>query len=201
MSAVYRQSSANGPGATTDADNRLLWRKSPMRLEAEQLRDSMLAVCGEMNPEMGGPGFRDYIHHFLDDDDFYEPKDVAGPEFDRRSIYRTWNRSGDNPLLETMDCPDPSVATPSRSVTTTPLQALSLLNGALSGRLAGAFACRIGREAGPGIEKQIDLAYRISLSRPANRQEIALARTFIAQYGLQQFCLVLYNSNEFLYVD
>ena len=174
-------------------------RRGDWRLKRFAMRCSPCPV--ELNQQMGGPGYQDYEHQFRDDDDFFVPKEVSGPEFDRRSIYRTWSRSGDNPLLETMDCPDPSVATPSRSVTNTPLQALSLLNGALSGRLSSAFAARLGREAGPGVEKQVELAYRLAFSRPPTAEESQSAKRFIAGYGVQQFCLVLYNSSEFLFVD
>ncbi len=201
MSAAYQQSSAVGPSANSDPDNRLVWRRAPMRLQAESLRDAMLFVSGALNPQMGGPGYHDHEHHFKDDDDFYEPKDVSGPEFDRRSIYRTWNRAGVDPFLETMDCPDPSVATPARSVTTTPLQALSMLNGVLSTRLSAAFAKRVEREAGSDAGKQVETGYRLSFGRLPLAAERGPARKFVSEFGLQQLCLILFNSSEFLYVD
>ncbi len=201
LSAAYRQG-VDTSQAASDPDNRWLSRKAPMRLEAETIRDAMLHISGELNPQMGGPGYEDAGIEFRDDDDFYLAKEVSGPEFDRRSIYRSWRRGGGvNPFLETMDCPDPSVATPVRSITLTPLQALTLLNGTLTGRLSERLARRIEREAGTEVERRIDRGYRLALGRPPADDEIGSARTFIAAHGLEQFCLVLLNSSEFLYVD
>lgn len=200
LSATYRQG-VDISAAASDPDNRWLSHRAPERLEAEAVRDAMLQVSGELNAQMGGPGYEDTKHEFRDNDDFYLPLEVSGPEFDRRSIYRSWHRAGFNPFLETLDCPDPSVSTPARSVTLTPLQALSLLNGALTGRLSGQFAHRVEREAGADVERQIDRCYRLALGRAPAADEIASARTFITDHGLGQFCLVLFNSSEFLYVD
>ncbi len=201
LSAVYRQG-VDSSSLAADPDDRWLSRRSPARIEAENVRDAMLQISGELNPQMGGPGYEDASHDFRDNDDFYLPKEVSGPEFDRRSVYRTWHRGGGvNPFLETMDCPDPSVSTPVRSVTITPLQALSLLNGALTARLSERLVRRIEREAGTDVERQIDRGYRLALARGPSESEVASARTFIAAQGLGQFCLVLFNSSEFLYVD
>ena len=202
LSAAYRRSSAFDPAAAAkDADNRLLWRKSPQRLEAEAVRDAVLAVSGELNPRMGGPGYKDFLHKDAADNQVYEPIDVQGPEFERRSIYRTWVRSGGNPMLDTLDCPDPTVATPRRGVTTTPLQALSLLNNAFMLRSADRFAERLNREAGAGLEAQIRRAYELAFARPPAPDEVEAAKPFVAEHGLAQFCLVLFNGNEFVYVD
>jgi hypothetical protein len=150
---------------------------------------------------MGGPGYKDFVEKLGQDNKVFEPADVSGPEFERRSIYRTWNRSGTNPLMDTLDCPDPSVATPRRTVTTTPLQALSLLNNAFMTRQAERFAERVKREAGDDAGKQVDRAYRLAYARPPTGQESESARTFVNDHGLAQLCLVLFNSNEFVYVD
>ncbi|HEV3022250.1 MAG TPA: DUF1549 domain-containing protein, partial [Pirellulales bacterium] len=128
LSAAYRRSATYQPDAAkVDAANRLLWRKNPLRLEAEILRDAILAVAGQLNPVMGGPGFRDF-RTFTNNSQFYEVYDAEGFGYQRRSLYRTVIRSGTSPLLDAFDCPDPSTIAPSRAVTTTPLQALSLLN-------------------------------------------------------------------------
>jgi len=84
---------------------------SPRRLEAEALRDAVLSVAGELNPRMGGPGYRDFTT-FTRNTQFYEVFDAVGTEFNRRSLYRTWVRSGRSPLLDVLDCPDPSTAAP-----------------------------------------------------------------------------------------
>ena len=203
LSAAYRQSSASRPeGLAKDAGNRLLWRKGPARLEAEALRDAVLAACGDLNPRMGGESFHDFeMPPQQGKNQVYEPKDVSGPAVERRTIYRALARSGSNPMLDTLDCPDPSVATPARTVTTTPLQALSLLNNAFMIRSADHFAGRLKREAGEDVAKQAGRAYALVFGRAPTADEVDEARRFVGAHGLPQFCLVLFNANEFLYVD
>ncbi len=167
-SSAYRQNSQFVPAnAELDFDNRLLWRKSPLRLEAEAIRDSMLAVAGVLDSSLGGPGFREMkmviapgTNTFL-----YSPDDPTRREFKRRTLYRVWARSGRNALLDVLDCPDPSTTAPKRTVTTTPLQALALLNNAFVLHLADQFAERLAREAGTNQRDQIELAYRLALGR------------------------------------
>jgi mono/diheme cytochrome c family protein len=200
-SATYRQGSRFDPAAAAvDADNRWLWRKSPARLEAEALRDAVLSVAGELNPTLGGPGYQDF-RTFTFNSQFYELIDPVGWQYNRRGIYRTLVRSGTNPLLDVLDCPDPSTTAPRRAVTTTPLQALALLNDSFMLRMADAFAARVAREAGQSIPDQIRRACLLAYSRDAAPDEIALAEPFIRDHGLPAFCRVLFNSNEFLYVD
>ena len=200
MSAAYRQSSRfDAASAAIDADNRLLWRKSPLRLEAEAIRDAVLAVSGELNPTMGGPGYADF-RTFNFNSQFYEPIDPVGRAFNRRSIYRAWVRSGTSPLLDVLDCPDPSTTSPKRVVTTTPLAALALLNDSFMLRMAERFAARLQRER-PDEESRIARAYQLAYARDALPEEISLARPFVAEHGLWAFCRVLFNSSEFVHVD
>jgi hypothetical protein len=200
-SATYCQSSAfNGPAATVDAGNRLLWRKSPQRLEAEALRDAMLVVAGELNPQMGGPGFQDF-RTFTFNSQFYEPVDPVGYEFNRRTVYRTWVRSGRNEFLDVFDCPDPSTTAPKRAVTTTPLQALALLNNSFTLRMAARMAARCEREAPGGLDNQIAFAYDVAFNRRPQMAELDQARHFASRHGLAALCRVIFNSNEFLHVD
>lgn len=201
-SSTYRQSSRNDPDAESqDADNRLLWKRSAQRLEAESFRDAVLAVAGCLDRKLGGPGFQDFKVSSAGNNETYAVFDAIGPDFERRSIYRTCVRSGTSPLLDTLDCPDPSVPTPRRSVTSTPLQALSLLNDAFIDHYAGRFAERLRRDAGENVEQQIDLAYQLAFARPPTTDEAAFSRQFIQQYGLQQLCVVLFNCSEFLHID
>src|SRR5262249_18224848 len=158
-----------------DADNRLLWRKTPQRLEAESLRDAVLTVSGELNPQMGGPGYQDF-RTFTFNSQFYETIDPVGPQFNRRSIYRTWVRSGTNPLLDVLDCPDPSATAPRRAVTTTPLQALALLNDSFMLRMAERFAARLERECGAGLDGQVRRAYLLAYAREPAAEELDLAK-------------------------
>jgi hypothetical protein len=202
LSATYRQESRPRADARKiDAGNRLLWCRSPQRLEAEAVRDAMLSVSGQLDPAIGGRGFQDFKSVFFKGTQFYEPVEQVGPEFARRSLYRMWARGGRNPFLDTFDCPDPSTTTPRRAVTTTPLQALTLLNNAFALHAADAFADRLRRTAGDDESRQIALAYEFAYGRAAEEKEIALARPFVTKHGLAAFCRLIFNSNEFIHVD
>ena len=200
LSQTYRQASHLRPeAAKVDAGNRLLWRKSPQRLEAEELRDAMLAVSGELNPTMGGPGFQDF-RTFNFNAQFYEMLDPVTFNCQRRTIYRTWVRSGRSEFLDVFDCPDPSTTAPKRAVTTTPLQALSLLNSSFVLRMSDRLAARVTKQGGQ-TEDQIGQVYRLLFSREPHVDELKRATDFAGAHGLPALCRVLFNSNEFLYVD
>jgi hypothetical protein len=199
-SNAYKQSSRFNAGeARVDAENHLLWRKSPRRLEAEELRDATLAVSGQLNLAMGGPGFRPFTV-LSSNSSFYTYQDRPEPEFNRRSIYRTVVNGGGSPLLEAFDCPDPSVKTPRRSNTVTPLQALAWMNNAFVLRQARETAQRIEKLAGETPERQVETAYRLAYSRPPLPAERSRAAEFVRAHGLAAFCRVLFNASEFLYV-
>ncbi len=200
-SATYCQASDGRREAIgIDADNRLLWRKSPLRLEAEALRDAALVASGTLDPSIGGRGYRDVHHIFYKNSNFYETIDEGDTPLRRRTVYRFTPRGGRNPFLDTFDCPDPSVTAPKRATTTTPLQALSLMNNALVFQLSEAFAQRVMRECGDNLDSQVQAAYRIVYGREVERDEQQAALAFISQHGMAAFCRVLFNSNEFLYV-
>ncbi len=184
-----------------DAENRLLWRQSPRRLEAETFRDAVLAVSGDLDPRLGGSGYRDFTVKSAGNNENYTVFDAVGGEFNRRSLYRTAVRAGTSPLLDLLDCPDPSVPAPRRSVTTTPLQALSLLNNKFMEHAAQRFAERLTREANGDEAAQIRRAYALAFARQPDADEVEFAQNFVAKNGLAQFCLVLFNASEFLYID
>ncbi len=201
-SATYRQASRVDPqAAKRDTDNRWLWRKAPMRLEAEALRDAILSVAGQLNPQRGGPGYQDFKLSIRGATHYYNPVDLDDAALYRRSIYRTGARSGRNGLLDAHDCPDPSTVAPRRALTTTPLQALALMNNAFVLRMADRFAERLKNEMGNDVNRQIERAYELAYGRPATRADIALARPVIERHGLAVFCRAVFNSNEFVYVD
>jgi hypothetical protein len=201
-SATYRQVSRVRPDAAKrDAGNRWLWRKNPLRLEAEAVRDSILAVAGKLNDKRGGPGYQDFKVNIRGVTYEYAPLDADDPALYRRSIYRTWTRSARNGLLDVLDCPDPSTTSPRRALTTTPLQALSLLNNSFVLRMADRFADRLRRDASKEIDKQIARAYEIAYGRTPAKEEIARARPVVEEHGLPALCRAILNSNEFLYVD
>ena len=185
----------------SDADNRLLWRKSPVRLDAESLRDAMLLVSGKLNVRMGGPGFRDVTIRPLDGTTYYTPFDKEDPDLNRRTVYRFSPRGRRNALLDAFDCPDPSSAAPRRSVTTTPIQALALLNNAFVLRMAEGFAARLAREAGPRKPDQVGLAYALAYGRSPDVDERELGESLVSDHGLAALCRVLFNSNEFVVIE
>ena len=171
LSSTYRQSSRfDARAAAADADDRLLWRFPARRLEAEAIRDAMLLASGQLNPQMAGPSFRPFKLTVFNSN-FYELNDPVGPEFNRRTVYRININSAKDPLLETLDCPDPSVKTPKRAVTTTPLQALGLMNDSFVLRQARCLAARVQSIAGSDVEKQVDGAYRLTIGRPPRGPE------------------------------
>jgi hypothetical protein len=199
-SRTYQQSAAfNEKAHSLDADNRLLWRMPLKRMDAETLRDSLLALTGKLNSQRGGPGYflqkkagrGSYMHKAVDYD---------GPEVWRRAVYRFVVRGGERIFLDSFDCPDPAVATPQRSVSNTPLQALSLMNNPFVLRQAGFLAERVDAEAGPDRRKQLARVYELLFQREPSAQEIDLGLTFITEHSFPLYCRVLLNSNEFVYV-
>jgi hypothetical protein len=196
-SATYQQSSDfNKSAAAIDADNQLLWRFTPRRLEAEAVRDAMLAISGDINFTKGGPSFRPFDTKEFNAT-FYFVTDKTEPQFNRRTVYRMNVNSGKDPLLDSFDCPDPSVKTPSRSRTTTPLQALGLMNNSFVQRQAQHLADRVQKEAGGDA---IRLAYHYAFGRAAPPEEVKRAAVVAREHGLQTVCWALLNATEFLYV-
>ena len=200
LSQTYQQSSASRPeAAAKDADNRLLWRFSPQRLEGEAIRDAMLSAAGRLNARMTGPSFRPFTSEMKGSLSIYTPMDSEDPELNRRTVYRMNVNSGGSPLLDALDCPVPSVKTPRRATTTTPLQALSLMNSPFVVRLARSFALRISQEVGGDPAAQIDRAFRLALGRPPDAKEIGWSQALLEQQGLPALCWGLFNTDEFLY--
>jgi hypothetical protein len=206
LSSTYRQSSR--PASTqvrlADPDNRLLGRFSRRRLEAEEIRDSMLAISGIFNRKAGGPSVIPPVEQDLIDL-LYDPAQWAitpdRREHNRRSIYLIAKRNLRLPFAEAFDQPNLQTSCPRRVSSTHALQALELLNGQTSNRLAGAFAARLLREVGPDPSRQIERAYQLATARSPTRRELQLARAFLKKQPLREFTLALFNLNAFLYVD
>ena len=186
--------------AKVDAANQLLWRMSPRRLEAEALRDAILQTAGQLETAVGGPGYYDFTT-FTSNTQFYVMQDFAGTTWNRRSLYRTWVRSGRSMFLDTFDCPDPSARAPKRAVTTTPLQSLSLLNNSFVLRMADLFAARVQKEVGADTTNQIQLAFQRAFQRAPSKEEHALTKGLVNVHGLPALCRTLFNSSEFLHID
>ncbi len=201
-SATYRQASTpNAAAITKDANNRLLWRYSPRRIEAEVLRDAMLHVSGQLNRQAGGPGFEDVSSTLNNGTTYYEPIDASGAAFHRRTVYRFSPRGGRSALLDTFDCPDPSSAAPRRSVTTTPLQALSLLNNSFALRMSEQFAARVEQEAGADLAAQVRQAWQYAIARYPDETEQQASLKLVQQYGLPMLARALFNTNEFVVIE
>ncbi len=191
LSSTYRQASAAGRPVLAAFPAR--------RLEGEAVRDAMLYASGRLSRRMGGPGFRPFITTVFNSN-FYTLTDPEGPEYERRTVYRILVNSAKDPLLEAFDCPDPSVKSPRRTATTTPLQALDLMNDRFVVRQAAAFARRVRADAGPDPAAEAAWAYRLALGRRPAPDEAARADRLVREHGLETLCWVLFNSSEFLYL-
>ena len=202
-SSVYRQSSCFvEENAEQDGSNRWLWRMSRRRLDAESIRDSILAVSGALDPRMGGPGFylfelerTEHSPHYQ-----YHKFDPADSSTHRRSIYRFVVRSQPDPWMTTLDCADSSISTPKRTETLTALQALSLLNSSFSLEMAERFAERLRSEAGTRPD-QIDRAMALIVQRLPEESERRDLIAYAESHGLANLCRLLFNLNEFVFVD
>jgi mono/diheme cytochrome c family protein len=202
LSAVYRQSSAgNADFEKLDASNQFLWRMNRARLDAESVRDSILAVTGSLDLTMGGPSAEQFL--FKDDHSpvyDYARFDVNSPASLRRSVYRFIVRSVPDPFMESLDCPDASLLTPKRNVTLTAVQALALLNDPLVISQSRRFAAVLREQSGE-IDEQIRVAYGKALGRGPRPDETALLAGYAREHGLENLCRLIFNSNEFLFIE
>jgi mono/diheme cytochrome c family protein len=199
LSKTYRQSSAFEPqAAAVDADSRWLWRFPRRRLEAESIRDTMLAVSGQLNSKMFGRGFdlfdqRGGLSGF-------QPVESFSGEGLRRMIYAHKVRREREAVFGAFDCPDAGQSTPVRRMSTTPIQALNLFNSRFTLDQSSAFANRIQSMASQAVERQVEFAYQLALTRSPSSEEIADAAPVVREHGLDVLCRALFNSNEFLFL-
>lgn len=182
-----------------DANSRLLWRFPPRRLEAEALRDSILAVSGVLELESaGGPGFNPFEVE-MENVRHYHEKKQYGPTDWRRMIYMTKVRQEREHVFGVFDCPDASMVVARRSRSTTPLQALNLLNSRFIMQQADLFANRLTREVETDTDRVI-LAWHLCFQRDPNENELSESKSFIQKSGLNQFTRALFNTNEFVFI-
>ena len=199
MSKTWQQDSQPKTGAMKiDAASRLLWRFPPRRLEAEAIRDCVLSVTDALNSNAGGPGFSAFEVE-LENVRHYFPKKNYGPEDWRRMVYQTKVRQERDSVFGVFDCPDGSQVTPKRSRSTTPLQALNLLNSRFLIQQADLFVKRLEAEGGSANEK-VDRAYQLCFGRSADADELKLATEFTETAGWHQFARAMLNSNEFVFI-
>lgn len=199
LSQTWQQSSVvDEDSAGIDRDNQWLWRFSSRRLEAEAIRDTMLTVTGELNLKAGGPGFN-----------FFKTRGgLSGfPELDRfsaeemrRMIYSHKIRMERVPVFGAFDCPDAGQATPTRTLSTTAIQALNLFNSSFVADRAEKLAQRIRDEVPESGPVQIERAFRLTLGRRPSQTEFAASESLVIDHGLETLCRVLFNSSEFLFI-
>ena len=200
-SASYRQSSSpRDDGLAVDAGSRLLWRFPPRRLEAEVLRDAILATSGQLDRRSGGTSFdlfepnSNYVRVFNSKQEF-----VAATDF-RRMVYAHKHRMQLDDTFGAFDCPDAGQVAPKRNSSNTPLQALNLLNGRFIVQQSLLFAERVRRDAGNDATAQATFAFQATFGRMPTTEERSNAAEFIRQHGLEALCRALFNANEFLFV-
>ncbi|MEO2091235.1 MAG: DUF1553 domain-containing protein, partial [Gemmataceae bacterium] len=202
-SATYRQSSAANPAnAKLDADNRYLWRQNRRKLEAEAVRDSILAVSGKLDLTAGGPSFQDFVVEKPEHSPHYQYH-LADPEdatTHRRAVYRLVVRSKPQPFLAAFDCADPSLAVDKRNETITPQQALALLNNRLTLAMAAHFAKRVEKLAADDAGR-VAVAFRLAVGREPTKTEAEVLTKHAAEFGLTSACRLVLNLNEFAFVD
>jgi hypothetical protein len=198
LSATFRQSGrANPAGMERDAQTRLLWRFPPRRLEAEAIRDSILATSDVLDRSMGGPGF-DLFEPNTNYVKVYTPKREFAADTFRRMVYQTKPRMQLDDTFGVFDCPDAGQIAPKRMTSTTPLQAFNLLNSPFLLSQASYLAARLRTDAGDAIEGQVERAFRLAFGRPPETEETAAAVALIERHGLIAFCRALFNANEFV---
>jgi hypothetical protein len=202
MSQAYRQSSEwNANAAKVDADSRLLWRFPPRRLSGEEVRDTMLTLAGQLDhdKERGGPGFRLY-KYVQDNVATYIPLDSHGPETFRRAVYHQNARAARVDVLSDFDCPDPAAAAPRRATTTTPLQALALLNHKFVHDMSQRVVARLEREAGDKVDSRVNRLFALAYNRTPTPVELQSATALVEKHGLRPLVLAIMNSSELLYL-
>jgi hypothetical protein len=202
-SEAYQMASEYNDAASAkiDPEDTYLWRYRIQRLEGEIIRDNIMSVAGSIDLTMGGPAIFPHV-----DESFIKTlfrgiyrNQEDGPDVWRRSIYIYQKRTLPSPMLQVFDLPDMSQSFGARYVSTVPTQALQLMNDDFVLNQAQLFADRVKKEAGDDVAKQVDLAYRIALTRPPTPRELSLATDMIESASLVDFTNVMLNLSEFLY--
>ena len=204
LSAAYQQPTDDNPQFDkTDSDDRYLWRMNRSRLDAEEIRDTVLQLSGKLDLKMYGPPVKQFAmedpHPELTPVIDYTKFNVDDPGSFRRSIYRFIFRTIPDPLMDTLDCADAAQLTPVRNVSMTALQALAMWNNAFILRQSEHLAERLKRAG--NTRAQIKLLYQLALNREPTRTELKDLTTFADKEGLASACRVILNSNEFIFVN
>ncbi len=201
-SATYRQGRGQPGLSEADPGNRLWSRIEPRRLEAEAVRDSLLAVSGRLDTNAFGPGFQDFVIEKPEHSPHYEYRlhDPEDARSHRRSIYRFVVRSQPQPFMSVLDCADPSMQVGRRNESVSPLQALALLNDSLTLAMAKHFAARLD-SSGEDLPAQVRRGFLEVTGRVPGDGELGALIDYAREFGLTNGCRVLLNLNEFAFVD
>ncbi len=204
-SKTYRQSStprsadSHRLGMERDSANRWLWHFPARRLEVEPLRDTILAMSDQLNARMGGPGFDLFVANENYVRVFETKTEFVSDDF-RRMIYQRKPRAELDQLFGAFDCPDAGQIQPRRNMSTTPLQALNLLNSRFVVDQSRLFAKRLLREVGEDLQVQAQGAFHAAFAREASAEELEISVSLIREHGLDAFCRAIFNSYEFITV-
>jgi hypothetical protein len=201
-SATYRQA-ATGKTSAADADNRFLSHMNRSRLDAEQVRDAILLMSGRLDLRMGGPSDQQFdlqpgVHVTPKLD--YTKFDVDSDAARRRSVYRFLFRSLPDPMMEALDCPAGDQLTPVRNNSMTVQQALALWNSAFTVRYAEHFAARLETHEA-SLKDRVNAACEWAWGRPPGNEEARELSGYAQRHGLANLCRLLFNSNEFIFVN
>jgi hypothetical protein len=201
LSATYRQGDAmTAEGLAKDSGNRLLWRYPSRRLEAEGIRDSMLAVGGLLDLSMGGRGFD--LFRSRGGLNGFPPVETFSGDGLKRMIYAHKVRMEKESVFGAFDCPDAGQTMARRRQSTTPIQALNLINSPFTIQVAEAFAARVDRETATGdgsrVERQVKRAVRLALGREPTAEELVDSVVLVGDHSLVAFCRLLLNTGDFV---
>ncbi len=205
LSSAYRMSSQPDPlDYKIDAGNQYFWRMNRQRLEAEELRDTVLAAAGTLNLKAGGPPIATPLTGEEKDgmrDMSQAPNSSEPADFTRRSVYLYVKRSFRLPMFETFDAPDASASCARREASTVAPQALALMNSEFMTAQAEQFASRLKAKYGDSPQALVDAGWRIAFARAPSAEERDKAIQFLSKSTLPRLCLLWFNMSEFLYVD
>ena len=204
-SEAYQMVSAHDDPAAlaTDPENQYLWRYRPQRLEAEAVRDAIMMTSGAIDLAVGGKPIFPFVPAEIlktSEGKGHWDNQPDGPDVWRRSVYVFRRRSLGFPFFDTFDLPDQNQTSAARNVSTVPTQALTLMNNEFVLNQAELFAARLEHEAPGDVDRQVELAYRIALTRPPTEDEAEVAKALVGEQSLVDLAHVMMNLNEFLYL-